>query len=245
VNTCHPNDPDDGDVVHLDDIPSVWIHHNVLDHRTQPGKFCLLLGTADPNFAGNALIEYNLFERSRSGDDNTITYLGWAKGSNVTFRYNKFQGGLLGIQSRSYDTQVYYNEFSNLDVVLELSTGSSTIKFWNNVITSSGKVIYGYGETVDFRNNIVSDITGKAFDGGSNIVLDYNDYYNVPTLGGTKGTHDLTVNPQFIDSANGDFRLINTSQCIAKGVNVGLAKDINGLPIKNPPSIGVSELYNN
>jgi hypothetical protein len=248
VNTSHPNYPDDGDNIHTDDINTIYIHHNTLDHTTQPGKFCLLLGSGIVGFTTNATIEYNTMTRTRTGDDNTVFYSNYAHGSNIIFRYNIVKDALMGIQSRTYDMQIYYNTFSNVGVFMELSAPndySSNVKVWNNSIYNCGLILNGYGEIVDFRNNIVHTVTGAAFSGGSNITLDYNDYYNIPTFGNiSKGAHDLASDPLFNNITNLDFTLKNGSPCIDKGTNVlNTTTDIVGdvVPAGNSVDIGSHE----
>jgi hypothetical protein len=237
VNLSHPSGyPDDGDCIQMDDIPTSWIHNNVLDHSSQPGKFCILVGATTNSFVGNSIIENNTLKRQRGGGDHTVLYDGYAHGSQVIFRYNIVQDALLGLQSRSYDMQVYYNVFSNLDEAMELSSPkdyTSYTKFWNNTIYNCGKILFGYGEYVDFKNNIIHTATGMAFTCGNNITSDYNDYYNIPTIGGlTRGTNDIAVDPQFNNPSGSDFSLTKGSKCIGKGTNVLNATiDINGNPV--------------
>lgn len=209
VNACHPNNPDDGDNIHMDDIPTIWIHHNTLDHTSQPGKFCVLVGATTSSFVGNAIIENNIMRRQRTGNDNTVFYSNYAHGSQIIFRYNKVQDALVGIQSRTYDMQVYYNTFSNLGQVMELSAPgdfASYPKIYNNTIYNCGQVIYGCGEIADFKNNIVHTVTGTAFDVCNNLTLDYNDYFNVPAFGNSdKGVNDITADPLFNNISVSDF----------------------------------------
>jgi len=40
--------------------------------------------------------------------------------------------------------------------------------------------------------------------------------------GGATGTNNINENPQFVDSGNLDFRLMETSPCIDAGIDVGL-----------------------
>jgi hypothetical protein len=234
VNLSHPSGyPDDGDCIHMDDIPTIWIHNTILDHSSQPGKFCILVGATTTTFVGNAIIENNTLKRQRGGNDNTILYDGYAHGSQVIFRYNVVQDALLGLQSRSYDMQIYYNVFSNLDEFMELSAPKDYVshaKIWNNTIYNCGAIIAGYGELVDFKNNIVHTATSTAFTCNSNVTADYNDYYNITTIGGlTKGTHDITANPLLNNPSGSDFTLVKGSPCIDAGTNVlNTTTDING-----------------
>ena len=235
VNTSHPNYPDDGDGIHLDNTPTVWIHHNNIDHTSQPGKFCIIVAADIATYVGNATIEYNTMKRNRAGSDNTIFYSNYAKGSTIIFRYNKVQDALLGIDCHTADMQIYYNSFSNIGEFMALNYGfASNVKIYNNTFSNCGSLINGYGENVDFRNNIVHTITGAAMTGGSNIISDYNDYYNVSSFvsgSTTKGDHDISADPLFTNLPDLDFTLKKGSPCFDKGTTVQLPSpivDLNG-----------------
>ena len=251
VNTSHPNYPDDGDCIHSDDTHTIWIHDNILDHSSEPGKFCLILAMATPGFTTNAMVERNIMTRSRTGTDNTITYSNYSKGSTIVYRYNKFQNALLAIQSRTYDMQFYYNTFSNLDLVMETNPSSnSNQKFYNNTVYNCGQLISGYGypttENVDFKNNIVHTITGIAFPSeGSNLTTDYNDYYNITSFtnqSASEGPHDISNDPLFSNLGSLDFTLTSGSPCINTGTTVSSPSfpsplvDLNGNRVPNDGS---------
>jgi len=56
-------------------------------------------------------------------------------------------------------------------------------------------------------------------------------------------SHSITSNPQFLDAANGDFRLNTGSPCIKAGTNVGLSTDYFGNKFRSTPSMGAIEYY--
>jgi hypothetical protein len=93
-------------------------------------------------------------------------------------------------------------------------------------------LVFGYGETVDFKNNIVYNCTGTAFVGGKNINPDYNCYYQVKTFGiFNTGVHSIKTDPKFSDVSNLDLKLQSTSPCINKGINLlVIYKDFDGHP---------------
>ncbi len=87
------------------------------------------------------------------------------------------------------------------------------------------------GTTV--RGNIIVQNTGHGLQ-GYRIESDYNDVWG---NGGDDlevvqaGPHDISADPQFVDAANGDFRLLCTSPCIdagdpGAGGFIGKARDI-------------------
>lgn len=55
--------------------------------------------------------------------------------------------------------------------------------------------------------------------------------------------YSIKINPLFINSENGDYRLSSDSPCIASGNNVGLSMDYKGNKWRNPPSMGAIEYY--
>jgi hypothetical protein len=58
-----------------------------------------------------------------------------------------------------------------------------------------------------------------------------------PVVSGTVG-----ADPLFVDREGGDFRLMVGSLCVQAGVNVGLERDLAGVRVSNPPSLGAYEL---
>lgn len=223
VNTSYPNLPNDGDCIHLDNINNIWIHHNVLNHSSQPGKFCLIIAILTFGFTGNAIIEYNTLIRDRNQIDSTVFYSDYSHGGNIIFRYNKIKNALVGIQSLTYDMKVYGNTFNNINQVYLCNAPydyNSYPVFYNNTCYNCGDIIYGFGEFVDVKNCILHTITNVAFT-GSHITVDYNDYYNVFNFGDSiMNIHDIITDPMFIDINTENFVLQNNSPCKGTGVQI-------------------------
>jgi hypothetical protein len=64
--------------------------------------------------------------------------------------------------------------------------------------------------------------------------------YGLPTRNSEVGK------PHYVDAENGNFRLLPQSDCIDKGVDVGLRQDIEGniVPSGSSPDIGPFEFSN-
>ena len=130
-------------------------------------------------------------------------------------------------------------------------TGSN-VAFVNNTIVTNTLDGIGVwdGSTVSLlRNNIIAD-NGASGVGGDGVVSlsEYNDLWNnhdgsygVPTV--TLGAGNLTVAPQFVDAANGNYHLRAGSPCIDAGTSTGapivdfdgdsrpLDGNLNGTPV--------------
>jgi hypothetical protein len=82
----------------------------------------------------------------------------------------------------------------------------------------------------DIRDNIISNNGAYGIDGATGVMyFDPNGFYNnMPgnVMGVTPGMSSTTADPRFVDRPNADFRLLHTSPCINKGVDLSL--DVNG-----------------
>lgn len=201
----------------------------------------------------NAIIRYCKVSRSKTGNPATpgmgVGSVG--AGAKVQFYYNEL--------------------INNAEAGFTSWTVSQgTVEFFNNTIysnTTTGTVwgIYArYGQSFYFKNNLIV----KAIQNGSPLyqqdipgtaVLDYNGYWQSPpasplwrsvnlnyytlaawTAGYGQDSHSIYAYPVFVDD-NADYRLQASSPMIDKGTNVGLTRDINGLPIVGLPDIGCHE----
>jgi len=84
---------------------------------------------------------------------------------------------------------------------LDIYSGSGTPVFKNNIIahTNFGVNTIGYSYAVRSYNNV------------------YGNTYNYIGFDDTPGIGDISLNPQFVDLDNGDFRLQESSPCIDRG----------------------------
>ncbi len=224
VNLSHdyvPATPDDGDNIHLDNIYTIWVHNTIMDHSSQPGKFCLLWGILTAGFIGSATIEFCNFIKDRTDNDSTMWYSDYADGSTAIFRYCTFKNALLAFDNHTWDVQIYGCSFSNIDHVYNCSIveGTTSPIFYNNTVYNCAYVAWGYGENLDCKNNIFHTITTQVFLGNAH-VSDYNCYYTITSMGDTDpGANDLTsTDPLLNNAVTGDFVLQSNSPCIGSGL---------------------------
>jgi hypothetical protein len=221
-----------GDGLQLGNIQNFYIHDNTIDHSGTGDKFCLLLNTDQTGFSGKGIIERNTFKRDQTGASTTIFYTNFTDNSHTIIRYNKFVNADVAISNHSKNLQVYYNEFINIYGMAfdAASPAGSNSNVFNNTFYNVNRLVFGYGETVNFKNNIVYNCTGTAFVGGANINPDYNCYYQVSDFGITNtGSHSIKADPKFTNVSGLDFSLQSSSPCINKGTNVlGTYKDFAG-----------------
>ncbi len=122
--------------------------------------------------------------------------------NNVVERYG---GGIAMVNGSNYDT------LRNNTIAHNWST------------SSSGGGVFGMGYESDFRNNIISDNRGIGVvgypDGGPTWAYWYNDLWqNTPSNAEPPlGTTNVSIDPMFVDTLAGDYRLKAQSFCIDAG----------------------------
>ena len=138
-----------------------------------------------------------------------------------------------------------------------INTISSSMTITNNVITNpAGNAIWGsksdfqiinnvlYGNNPEavflsdssnaiIKNNIIVNNSGFGISGmeSASATIDYNNVWgNGENYSGNfiPGVHDLSVDPQFVDAANGNFHLQAGSQCIDAGDPASQFNDPDG-----------------
>ncbi len=111
------------------------------------------------------------------------------------------------------------------------------IDFLHNTVAGNG----GYGVMIEAAieatalNNILAyhNIhpifnTGLCLTGDGILMADYNDYWENLNDTCNPGTHDLAVDPLFVDMGGEDFHLQQGSLCINRGTDAGVIEDIDG-----------------
>ena len=105
--------------------------------------------------------------------------------------------------------------------------GSETLTFNGGLILTAEA-----GSSATVLANIITGNTdyGLLAGGTGTVIADYNDVWNngQDYQGVTPGTNDLSVDPQYVDAATGDYHLASGSGCIDEGTDTGLATDIDG-----------------
>lgn len=102
---------------------------------------------------------------------------------------------------------------------IRLDGGPFTGTISNNVIDKAliGIAIDDTSSELRIANNIITSCIQTAFLNAA--LADFNDLWNNNTdySNTPPGAHDLHIDPQYVDAANGDYRLLCTSPCIDAG----------------------------
>jgi predicted outer membrane repeat protein len=110
-----------------------------------------------------------------------------------------------------------------IEICPDVSFFNCTIS--NNTALSTYGGIYSAASTVALTNSIVWGNSGTQLSTG--LTITYSD-----VQGGYAGTGNIDVDPQFVNSAGGDYHLQNTSDCMEAGLNsavpIGTTTDIDG-----------------
>lgn len=151
-----------------------------------------------------------------------------------------------GLRSRIANNLVLGNVLSSFVFARVQDACVSPLDIYNNTFVgikgASSDVIASLlstaTATITIRNNIFADCL-DAVQGSTGVVKDYNVYcLGTPNESDTNG---LTSDPLFVDAANGDYRLLNTSPCKESGRGLVHQFDVTGARYKNPPSRGCYE----
>jgi hypothetical protein len=152
-------------------------------------------------------------------------------GDGVLFDHNVFYNCRWGIHDNV--AHVRNNVFYGVGTTLTYGAND----FHNNIVylTEAGQVIYNHWATIDADNNLYNleqaDMFGNAVD-------------SLVELGSGEGA-TIIDDPMFISPTDGNFRVSEGSQAIARGVVYAADQtDFEGLPLGSPPNIGAFE-YNN
>jgi len=138
-------------------------------------------------------------------------------GGSVTVRNCQFfNNDNVIVGDNSAVVRVYRCLFRNNLANPIVSTGPSC-EFVNNTVDASARGIAVYGSNAVIRNNIVTNMEWYGiWNPASSSVVDYNDFYqNNPDYGyaASAGPHDISLDPQYVDTSTNDYRIPITSPC--------------------------------
>ena len=145
-----------------------------------------------------------------------------------------YGGGAISLYSVVDTKMIYclfadnYTMYSNGGAIHTLGMGNSLFfenctLSENSAVTGDGGAVYLVFASANFVNSIIYDNPGAYSDdiylemGGS---ADIN-YCNLTMPDGATGSNNINENPQFVDAANLDFQLMETSPCIDAGIDIG------------------------
>ncbi len=152
--------------------------------------------------------------------------------------------------SKATNCKVYnnvcYNNKAGIALDLVITTNN---QIYNNTLDGNDAGLWfgstGTGNVV--KNNIFSNNKNYGIRPNTNLIYDYNLFYNNGKnyAYGSVGTHDVNGDPKYVDRTNHNYQLSSTSASIDKGVSIsGLLTDILGNLIQNKVDIGAYEYTN-
>ncbi|MFW6134287.1 MAG: carboxypeptidase regulatory-like domain-containing protein [Elusimicrobiota bacterium] len=157
-------------------------------------------------------------------------------GGGLEVKNNILKNNWNGISSRSknqtgdnsrnhkiFNNIVYQNENHGILIDDTLNNEASQRAYvYSNTIAGNGSdgVHNIENHILYLKNNIITNNTGYGINGGENTSSVYNNYFGNVSADYNNisaGTGDISVNPLFVDPANGDFHLKPNSPCIDAG----------------------------
>ena len=156
-----------------------------------------------------ALFKQNIVNCSTSAVVNGQTYP--ACNGNAFYAEQDSSGYT---QTGTYEENVAYGAAPNYACFEGIGvSGPLSLKFYNNTCYGGstgalGVNFNGCGGTFTFKNNIFHTASIQMGTNCGSYTWDYNDKYN---SSGPTGTHDMTVNPLFVNPSTMDFHLQSTS----------------------------------
>lgn len=197
-----------------------------------------------------------------NSDSNIIRY-------NLIY---KITGPAIQIRENSNQNEVYYNIFyeNGLAIQSDGDVAINGTKIYNNTIhntekNNNGIHVNNTNTECIVKNNIVFVGNGDAFFVHSNSIngvdSDNNCFRNTAGAliiwGGTNYTikqfsnyqsasgqdsNSITNDPKFANTSNKEFHIGPVSPCINKGTNVGLTKDLRGIPVPQSYLVDIGAL---
>ena len=133
--------------------------------------------------------------------------------------------------------KIHHNLFYH-NVLDGIYSDNSNLKVYNNTITDNSRDgIFSYGGNFTSYSNIVDSNGHRGiYVQDSQYTIDYNDVWNNYTtdyLGCSAGSHDISLNPQYLSPSSNDYHLQAGSPCIDAG---------NPAPSYNDPDGTVTDI---
>lgn len=165
---------------------------------------------------GISFINFRVYNQAPTGYPSVLdgVKLEWDTASNITY-------GIINTQNKQLDVKnsIIIPNFSDIDPIFDglgtdFSLTSSTIFVKASAVSANGITVAAGDIPSTLKNCIFVSDTSSAI--GASLASSatnccFNDFGSNNTSG---GTNNVFQDPQFVDSANGDFRLRPSSPCI-------------------------------
>ena len=182
-------------------------------------------------YYSSPLVSHNQFTSNSSIGVYSEAY------SSPTVAFNVFYYNHDSIYSYFFCNAVIYdNVIANAWYGIH-NQGYCKAQITNNSIDCEGAGIYNYNSASTITNNVVIGFYAGIYNYTYDVspVIDYNDVRSSLSgyIGCSAGTHDISLDPLFVNPSGGDYHLQTTSPCIDAGSNAapGLpATDLEGDP---------------
>ncbi|NVO20116.1 MAG: T9SS type A sorting domain-containing protein, partial [Bacteroidetes bacterium] len=227
----------------------VEISHNILDHSSTGNGSCVtMIGKGI-----HGTITQNTITGSGLDDNNGIRIN--SQTGEVLISYNSVGRCQTGINAVVRRSSIYYNLFKNNNTALDIQKNSSAVISNNTFVGSSEYSVRSRANSsASSINNIFyqNTVGSKVYNFEGSFVSDYN-LYNIETPEFLNGTSQLSIwkastsqdsnsvvgDPVFANYDGGDFRLLEGSKAINKGLNNGQIVDFYGNAV---PRFGTADI---
>lgn len=164
------------------------------------------------------------FTIQNSGDAAAV----YIDGSSPTIHHNVFRlnmDGYIGNQAplrvrNNSSPSIHHNLFDENGGVANVFIQSPALFYNNTIVNSQRAGIIAYHDNALILNNIVVGCPLYGLNAsGYTPTVDYNNIYmNSPDYSAaTPGAHDISLDPLFVDTAQGDYGLSESSPCVDAG----------------------------
>ncbi|MGM0530625.1 MAG: PKD domain-containing protein [Bacteroidota bacterium] len=228
-----------GDGIQFMSSDDILIKETTIDRSGTGRKFNVIFTNTNDNITvNNIVLEDNHFIGPGEHDQGGASiYIGV---ESAEIRRNKIEGALVGVYTHSPDIMVNNNLFITNQTAIDIASHGADI--YNNVFYDNNRSIYSWLRPSSIKNNIIylTDPSQTSLE-----VADCEVSNNLQNISSESSNFDAGTisDPQFVDVAQENFYIEESSQAINSGVDVGVAYDYaeNPVPCSGVPDIGAFE----